>query len=329
MSVDTASSSGVLDLTPLRLHQAEERGLTRGRLRGRAWQRLGQGLYGAPDPDRAIRDLAMATTLVLPRESGFGHLSGARLRKWWLPNRLGAHVLLASTASDVHVQRRGLYVRRSKYTETEYVDGLPLVCLPQNLIELARDLSLVDLVPLVDCAMAGGASAADILAAARPRVSGSRTLRQAVALADPKSESWWESILRLQHVLTGLGPVECQVEHFQDGGFVARADLHLVGTNRYPECDGGRHREADRHDEDLSREKRMSRLKLERYGYTTREIAGRPEMIIRDAEDARGLPHDPRRARRWWAAAGCSTLTGYGRARLASRLERYRIAAER
>jgi hypothetical protein len=123
--------------------------------------------------------------------------------------------------------------------------------------------------------------------------------------------------------------VECQVPLWEDGIFVARADLHLVGTRRFPECDGGRHREKERHDSDLRREKRMSRSEHERYGYTTSEISTNPAMIIRDAENARGWPHDPRRVRRWWRHAKTSTLTGFGRSLLAARLERYRLAADR
>lgn len=319
-------------LTPpsaVRLRDAEGFGLTRGRLRRAEWARLSQGLYGRPDAARPLPELARAMTEVLPGDSGFGHLTAAALRGWWLPNRLGRHVLLASSASGVHVQRAGVYVRRSRFTEVDVVDEVPLVTAPETLIALACDLTLVDLVPMVDCAIARGATTDEILAAARPRSRGSATLRRAVQLADPRSESWWESVLRLLHTVTGLGPVQCQVDVVADHGFVARADLHLVGTNRYPECDGGEHRTPGRHSRDLGRDKAMHRLGLERYGYTTDEIARAPHVIIRDAEDARGLRHDDRRVRRWWGLARTSSLTAYGRTRLAARLERYRIAANR
>ncbi|MGH3356655.1 MAG: hypothetical protein ACRDOJ_12215 [Nocardioidaceae bacterium] len=229
----------------------------------------------------------------------------------------------------MHVQRQGLYVRRSRVTEYDDLDGVPVVDAPYTLVELARDLALVDLVPIVDCALRSGTRQDDILAAARPRIPGARRLRHAVELADERSESWWESVLRLLHVLPGLGPVECQVPLWHDGVFVARADLHLVGTRRYPECDGGKHREKERHAADLRREKGMHRQQLERYGYSTTEIARSPGMIIRDAEDARGWRHDPMRLRIWWSYARASTLTAYGRTRLAARLERYRLAANR
>ena len=321
------------DATPeaaLRFLQAQQLGIGRGRLRGRGWHRLSRGLYlpaGRPsDPGIELG----AFTKVLPRDSGFGHLTSAATRGWWLPHRLGRPPLVfASTTSKVHVQRSGMYVRRSAYTQVDEWDDLPVVSVPETLLELAQDLSLVDLVPMVDCALAGGTSVSDILAAARPRARGAVVLRRAVALADPSSESWWESVLRLLHVVTGLGPVECQVEVRDAAGFVGRADLHLVGTSRYPECDGGEHRDVARHRRDLRRDKALLRLGAERFGYSPAEIAHQPLMIIRDAEDARGLAPDPARAARWWRLARASSLTGHGRARLQARLRRYHRAATR
>jgi hypothetical protein len=301
--------------------------VSRSQLRGPRWRRLSRGLY-VPAVD-AANDLADLGDLaqVLPSGSGFGHLTAVSARGWWLPNRLPRHVVFASTRSGVHVQRSGMYVRRSRLLELEHVRGLPMASAPTLLVELARDLTLVDLVPMVDCALAGGATVEQLRAACRRRTRGVVTLRRAIELGDPRSESWWESVLRVMHVVTGLGPVESQVDIVDgDGVFVGRADLHLVGTNRYPECDGGDHRTKDRHAQDLTREKGISRLGLERFGYTTDEICRRPELVIRDAEDARLLPHDRERARTWWRHARASTLTAYGRTRLAARLERYRQA---
>jgi hypothetical protein len=303
-------------------------GLPPCQLRRVTWRRVSRGLY-IPRAETNLADLAAALALVLPRASGFGHLTSAALRGWWLPHRLPPHVLLATTRSGVHVQRAGLYVRRSRVAEVEEVGGVLCVTAAHTLVELASDLSLLDLVPCVDRALADGVTEDQVRAALGRRARGAVTLRKALALADPRSESWWESVLRLQHVVTGLGPVECQPEIWADGVFVARADLHLVGTSRYPECDGGEHRDRTRHAHDLARDKAMARLRLERYGYTTSEIAYRPQLVIRDAEDARGLPHDDARLRTWWQLARPSSLTGSGRTRLAARLERYRLAAHR
>ena len=324
-----SSEPSFLPSESVRTRDLPSHGVSPWRLRGPEWERVSHGLHAPAVFLRSVPDLARLTAPVLPRDCGFGHLTSARLRNWWLPNQLGDHVLLATTRSGVHVQRAGLYVRRSRYAEVELVSGLALMTAAQTLVELARDLTLVDLVPMVDCALAAGASPDEILAAARPRAQGARTLRRAVGLADPLSESWWESVLRLLHVVAGLGPVECQVDVVGRNGLVGRADLHLVGTNRYPECDGGEHRTRARHLSDLRRDKAMHRLGAERYGYTTLEIARQPQVVIDDAEDARGYPHDPRRVARWWAVARGSSLTAYGRNRLAARLERYRLAADR
>ena len=335
-SVEVVEVVDAVDPDPrrgVRRRDADRIGLPLAHLRRTAWERVSHGLYVPTSASRDVEEMAAACAQVLPRESGFGHLTSAELRGWWLPNRVPpVHpgLMMASTRSQVHVQRHGMYVRRSEYATVEMVDGLPLMTAGETLVELARDLVLVDLVPLVDCALATGASTDGILAACRPRTRGAAALRRAVGLADPRSESWWESVLRLMHVLAGLGPVESQVEVTDPAGvFVARADLHLVGTNRYPECDGGEHRTVTRHLRDLGRDKSMSRSGLERFGYTTREISSQPGMIIRDAEDARALPHDPQRVRRWLGYATVSTLTGHGRARLLSRLARYRRAADR
>jgi hypothetical protein len=266
----------------------------------------------------------------LPRSSGFGHLTAVAARGWWLPNRLPRHVVLTSTRSRVHVQRTGMYVRRSDYLEIEMVDGVPMATAPTVLVELARDLTLIDLVPMVDRALAGGTPAAEIQAVCRPRTRGVTTLRRALELADPRSESWWESVLRVMHVVTGLGPVESQVEiRDSDDRFVGRADLHLVGTDRYPECDGGDHRSAEQHGRDLNRDKPMRRLGADRNGYTTQDTSRSAAVIIRDAEEARGWLHDPRRISAWKQLARVSTLTGHGRARLHARLRRYELAAQR
>ena len=320
----------------LRPRDSELAGVPSHHLRRVAWQRVTYGLYAPTAPPRDLGDLGDLVRLVaevLPADSGFGHLTSADLRGWWLPNRLPPvhpDLLMASTRSKVHVQRHGLYVRRSDYACAEWLHGAPVMTAGETLVELARDLSLIDLVPMVDCALAGGASAEELRAVCRARTRGAVTLRRAIELADPRSESWWESVLRVMHVVTGLGPVECQVEiRDVEGAFVGRADLHLVGTDRYPECDGGDHRTAERHDKDLRRDKAMSRIGAERYGYSTQEISRSPAMIIRDAEDARGLPHDFRRIAAWNRLAGGSTLTGHGRARLQARLARYRRAADR
>jgi very-short-patch-repair endonuclease len=277
-----------------------------------------------------MSDLAAAFEAVLPRQSGYGHVTAAALRGWWLPWLPVDLPLLATTTSGVHVQRSGLYVRRSLHTSMVQTQPMSLVDPASCLLEMAVDLALVDMVPLVDIALRTGCTVDEIRAAAWPGRRGARTLRRALALSDPRSESAWESILRLLHVLTGFTEVEPQAPICDaTGAVVARADLLLCGTRRIHEYDGAVHRDPDQHAADLAREKTLARSGFERYGYTAAEIVSRPGRIVTDAEEALGLPRNSQRLQRWLYEVKQSTLSPSGRMRLRQRLERYARAGRR
>ncbi|MCW2831200.1 MAG: hypothetical protein JWP31_1892 [Aeromicrobium sp.] len=161
----------------------------------------------------------------------------------------------------------------------------------------------------------------------RPGRRGVRVLRRALDLVDGRSESWWESMLRLLHVLSGFAVEPQHVVHNAAGVVVARADLWIRGTRRVPEYDGADHRDRRRHQDDLRRDKALSREGLERYGYIATEIVHRPERIVQDAEDALGVPHVPGRAELWRAEARRSSITTAGAHALRRRLQRFVRAA--
>jgi very-short-patch-repair endonuclease len=278
---------------------------------------------------KTTSDLATAFQPVLPRDAGYGHWTAAALRGWWLPWLPADLPLMATTKSDVHIQRPGLYVRRSEYACIVQYGQLALVDPATCLLEMAIDFALIDMVPLVDMALRSECTVDEIAAVAWPRRRGARTLRAALRLCDPRSESPWESVLRLLHVLGGID-VEPQApisDH--TGAVVARADLLLRGTRRIHEYDGAVHRTSEQHAADLARDKVLARLNFERYGYTAAEVVSRPGRILADAEAAIGLVHDPRRVQRWLHEARLSTLTPGGRDRLRRRLDRYTHASNR
>ncbi len=193
-----------------------------------------------------------------------------------------------------------------------------------TLAQLAQDLSLLDLIATVDSALhAGDCTEADIAASIRPHQRGGSRLRRALAYADGRAESWWETPLRLLHVWSGV-EVEPQYEVFDDwGGFVARGDLWIVGTRRLHEYDGGYHDESDTRPRDLGRDKALARIRWERYGYIARDLVRHPRGILADADAALGRPRRSARLKRWRAEAAQSTLTATGRAALARRLRRF------
>ena len=317
-------------LDPVLVRECRDLGLSHDVLRGPSWSLLTRGLHRPKGWTPSGRKHWAAMSRVLPADSAAGHLTGAALRGWWLPQLLEPPPLFATTVGSTHVQRLGVYVRRSPRTRTECVNGVRLVAEVDTVHELAGDLSLLDLVPILESAwQRGGVKPAEVVAAAPPRMRGLRTLCRAAALADVRSESWWETMLRLVHELAGIR-VEPQQEIRTALGFlVARVDLRVLGTNRVPEYDGEDHRRRARHRDDLRREKEMRRMGLDRWGYTSPEIEHHPGQIVRDAETALGLPHDPRRTDRWSREARVATVTASGRSRLTARLNRYRQAAHR
>jgi hypothetical protein len=192
---------------PVLLRKASDFGMTRSQLRGRRWQRASRGLFAPSGSLACLTDRARAYALILPAGSGFGHLTGAALRAWWLPWLPAALPMFATTCGRVHIQRDGLYVRRSRLTKLESFDGLPVVTASDCLLELAVDLSLVDLVPLVDVALRARHCTLDqAWTVAMSRRPGAANLRRALQLGDPRSESAWESILRLVHVTAPARP---------------------------------------------------------------------------------------------------------------------------
>lgn len=295
-------------------------------LRGPHWTQPADGVSilvsTADDLDVRCR----AVNLVLAEGAVFTHLTSAALRGWWLPP-LGRRPLVACTDGDAsHHDRRGVYVRRCMIPPNHrtHVRGIPVASPEWTIVELAEHLALVDLVVVIDCAVHFGHTTVDAIRAAMvPGRRGVRVLRGAIDLCDGRSESRWESILRLVHVLSGIEVEPQRLIRNRAGVVVARADLWIVGTRRIPEYDGADHRDRHQHESDLRREKALVRLGYERLGYTAVELLRSPERVVRDAEDALGRGSLPGRCEPWKREAAASSLSTRGLAALDRRLSRF------
>lgn len=280
--------------------------------------------------DREDLDTLAATCraiqMALPVAAVFSHLTSAALGEWRLPQVSRIPVIASTSAEAPHLDRRGVYVRRCDVPSghRRVVAGVRIASPEWTVIELAEDLGLIDLVAVIDGLLHTGTTTVERLRAAIvPGRRGAKVLGEALAYVDGRSESWWESVLRMAHQLSNI-PVESQVV-LRDarGDFVARTDLQIVGTRRYPEYDGGTHREVVRHHDDLRRDKAVARLGGERFGYTSDELVRSPLQVVRDAEDALGLPHDTARAKWWLVELDRSSISRAGRTRLQKRLRRF------
>lgn len=198
------------------------------------------------------------------------------------------------------------------------VRGLPVLAALDVLLAAARDLALLDVVVLLDSALRQHAVRAEqILGAVSGRRRGARRLHHALQFADARSESPWETLLRVLLRSSGID-VRAQHQVWADGRFVARGDLWVAGTRTLQEYDGGVHRDRGQHAADLGREAALNRIRWRRYGYVARTVLHDGALIVRDAERALGLASDPGRLGRWNELLAASSYSRPGLARLAS-----------
>ena len=194
-----------------------------------------------------------------------------------------------------------------------WVDGIPLAAPVETLLACARHLGLLDMVVPVDAALhLESCSAEDLRSVAGQRRRGAPLLRRTLRYADPRSESPWESMLRMLHVACDV-PVEPQYQVFdENGAFVARGDLWIKGTRTLQEYDGAEHRATVRHREDLRRERQIGNTSWTRRGYTSQEVLRQAVGILRDADLSLGRVHDPHRIRAWHTLLADSLFTARG-----------------
>src|SRR5690606_2415441 len=138
--------------------------------------------------------------LALPPDAAFTHLTAAELLRWWLPRLPHNTPVFVQLPRTRRVRRDGLCVLRveSPYAPS-VVGGLRVAAAEDVLLACARDLGELDLAIVVDGALHAGVPPDRIAAAARERRVGAPALRRALGRADRRSESAWETVLRLQH----------------------------------------------------------------------------------------------------------------------------------
>jgi hypothetical protein len=292
-----------------------------GRVRDRRWVRVAHGLH-VPAPRSTSEAPLHALASRLHEDGGFTHVTAAHLRDWWLPPLPpGLPAFAAQSDLRNRPRRRQLrIIRTTPAPEVSLVRGLPIAPATDTLLALARHLSVLDVVVVLDSALrCGDVTPQELAATLRSRRWGVRRLREAAALADPRSESPYETLLRVLHVACGVAVVP-QHELWVAGRFVARGDLRVVGHQVFHEYDGADHRDRPQHRTDLRRERDLTNVGWLRRGYTDLEVLHRPVTILRDADHTLGRAHDPSRLAAWYDLVRESCFTAAGRRLLLVRL---------
>lgn len=287
-----------------------------------AWSRVAAGRWG----------VLAGWQSKLSTDAAFTHLTAVSLLGWWMPRVPEEVPVFVQLPRHQRVRRRGLRAIRvdSPYSSQE-LSGLRIAAPEDVLLACARDLGVLDLAVVLDGALRAGVPRERIEAAAAAGRGGACALRAALARADPRAESPWETMLRIQHRVFDVPVVpQHRVEH--EGVFVARADLWIAGTRTLQEYDGAVHRSRGQHRLDLDRERRLSAAGWVRNGFTERDLIRRPAIVLRSADRALGRETDVQRLAPWFDLLHDSGLTEVGRGRLrdrwaSPRLENGRSAA--
>lgn len=288
-----------------------------GHRRGRRWRRLAHGLYVEESDAWTYAEEVRAWSEMLPVGAAFTHLTAARLRGWWLPSPIEQPVFVATLMANQCPERRGLLVTRHKNRpRSETIGGVAVTTSGETLLSAARDLGILDLVLMGDSALRlGQCTMTELAETCVLQRAGVVQLRRAAALLDDRSESAWESVIRVLH---RAADIEVEPQHRvtnERGQFVARADLWVVGMRRIHEYDGDIHRERDAHRHDLRRDRRLVEAGVERLGFTSTELRHEGGDLIASVDRLLGRAWDPSRLERWSALLAESLFEPQGRAR--------------
>lgn len=259
------------------------------RRRGPRWTRLDYGVR-RPTSDESLLAGLRAWQEVLPAGAILTGLTAAQVRGLWMPPLPNDLPVFADVPPHrTHSVRRGVRVSRPmQMPEFDVIEGVRVATVAECLLACARDLAVLDLVVLTDSARhVRTLSAQDLAELTSGSRRGTPQLRRATRLSDHRSESAWESLLRIIHTCADVEVVP-QLDIFDSDGHIARADLHIVGTKILHEYDGLHHRTPEGLAKDLGRDRRLLRAGWHRRGYTAQDVARRPAEIMTEATSSVG-----------------------------------------
>jgi len=270
--------------------QALDAGLTPRQLSAlldRGWTRPARGVYVQPEPPDPFRASLRAALLLCPEGSACGITAGRLHEVWglplWTPEELPELIV---PAGAVRGQPSGMHLRFGlDPADRIRRKGFPVTSLARTVVDLAGTLPLDDLICLVDSALALGWTLDG------NRVSRRREarLREALLLADARSESPLETKLRLLLVRAGLPPEALQLRLFtKDGVCFARVDFAWPSCRLAVEADG-----RDVHDrpqalhEDRVRQNRLMAASWTVLRFTWRDVTQDSEYVITEVATTR------------------------------------------
>ena len=295
----------------------------RGHPRLKSYVRESHAVHRRADLGEGLDASLHAWQLLMTDPGCFTALTSAQIHHWWLPPLpQGVPVFMALGLNDPRPMRTGVRTsRHARVIAFEEIDGLRCASVPETLLACARWLCLVDMVILIDCVLhTHQCDESALRAVIRPQRPGAAALARAMSWADGRSESPFETLSRLLHVMCGVDVEPQYVIRDAAGTEVARVDLWIVGTDAAPEYDGDEHEQAPRRVKDRRRDRAIDAAGYVRRGYTSGDILRRGVTVLQDADRSLGRPHDPSRIRPWHDELRKSLFTAAGQAAFLERV---------
>ena len=269
-----------LQRRPFTVAQAQAAGIGPEVLRGSRFWTPARGVRASTEVTDSLEVRCRALALVLP-DAVPSHGTAARLADLPVPRTpLGEPLEVTCARPPRMTGVRGHYGEVGSDVRT-WGDGLRITNGARIWADLAPRLGLDDLVVLGDALLRR--SWADLLEltarAAQPGRRGSRRLRQAIPLLEPRTDSPMETRLRLLLVRAGLPRPAANLDVVVDGRWLARPDLSYPALRIAIEYDGDHHRTDRRQwQRDIAR-----RRVLEDAGWL---------LIVVTADDVQRRPHE-------------------------------------
>jgi hypothetical protein len=225
--------------------EAMAAGVSAGELRGPRYRRVFHNVHARTEMAHDLRVRALAALAIGPADALVARQTAAALLGAVVPSDSRVHLALPTG----RLRARGIRALRRHVTHSASIGGVRVTTAEDTFLDLAADLSLVDLVVLGDSLVGKARSTPDSLVAAASRGSGpvGELARRAAGLVRAGVDSPMESRLRRLLVLAGLPePVVNHIEYDEGGRWVRRYDLSFPECRLAIEYDGRQHAESQR-----------------------------------------------------------------------------------
>ena len=227
-------------------HAIAEGRLTRRQLAEGPWSRVLHGVYADASAPRDHLLRCRAAALLMPEGAALGGRSaaavlGAPAPGWRDPVTVVVPAPLKWRGPE------GVRVHRTGFRAGDVLDdgyGLRWTAAPQTAWDIAVLETTPTAVSVIDAMLRSGSVAEgtlEDLARGRSGRRGSRRFRRALELADARSESPPESVVRVACVLGGLPPPVPQFDVVEGGRWLARVDLAWPEQRVVVEYEGEHH----------------------------------------------------------------------------------------